>query len=137
MAHLAQTSGFQRIGLGCLPVFERDFDFNRFVLEDILMIRRCLCLVPAVVLLVSMAATPAWAHRGHGSDGSGSCCDNGCDSDCGNGCGESNGGCGTMTRTVYQPEYTTEKRMVERCEWVREERSREITVYKRVPVVEE
>ena len=33
------------------------------------MIRRCLCLVPAIALLATMAATPAWAHCGRGCNG--------------------------------------------------------------------
>ena len=40
-------------------------------------------------------------------------------------------GCGTVTKTVYEPEYTTEKRTVERYEWYKKSSTKEVTVYKR------
>ena len=46
-------------------------------------------------------------------------------------------GCGTITKTICCPEYTTEKRTVECTEYKNEERTREVTCYKQVPVTEE
>ena len=45
--------------------------------------------------------------------------------------------CGTVVRTIYVPECTTEMRTVTRTRYHQEQRERQITVYKRVPITEE
>ena len=65
------------------------------------MIRRCLCVLPAVVLAASIVV-PAKADD--------KCCES--------------PKCGTMTKTICVPEYTTEKRTVESCEYTTEQRTR-------------
>ena len=60
-------------------------------MEDMLMIRRCFCVLPAVVVLAASIVLPAKAD------------DKSCESP----------KCGTMTKTICCPEYTTEKRTVE------------------------
>src|SRR4051794_39823679 len=85
------------------------------MMEDMLMIRRCFCVLPAVVVLAALSSAPVFAGDDKGSDG---------------------GKCGTITKTICCPEYTTEKRTVECCVYKNEERTREVTCYKQVPVTE-
>ena len=82
------------------------------------MINRWFGFLPALAVLVAMGQAPAWAgHRHHGDCGC-----NECSSDCGGDCGSSEcdscgevQDCGTVTKTVYEPQYTTEKR---RCSFI-------------------
>ena len=94
-----------------------------------------------LVALATLAPAPAWAGRLRGE-----CMCSGCarcrlrrlwlgrqrlcrcrSSDC----------CGTITRTIYVPECTTEMRTVTRVRYNQEQREKTITVYNRVPVTEE
>ena len=82
------------------------------------MIRPRFYMVPALVVLAALFASPAMAgeDKGKGSD---------------------SGNCGTITKTICCPEYTTEKRTVDCTEYKTEQRTREITCYKQVPKTEE
>ena len=72
------------------------------------MIRRCVCVLPAFVVLAALIALPAMADDKSEKKSS---------------------DCGTITKTICVPEYTTEKRMVERCEYKNEQRTKEVRVY--------
>src|SRR5262245_30920628 len=108
------------------------------------MIRRWLLTLPAALMLVAVAVQPTWAGHHHGCSDCGGC-DGSCGGDCGGGCAadDCGGGCADcgetemVTKTVYQPEYTTEKRTVTRHGHKWEEREKTVTVYNRVAVNEE
>src|SRR6476620_7236545 len=87
-------------------------------MEDMLMIRRCVCVLPAFAVLAALLALPPMADDKSEKSGD-------------------SAKCGTITKTICCPEYTTEKRTVERCEYTHEQRTKEGTCYKQVPVTEE
>ena len=69
------------------------------------MIRRCVCILPAFAVLAALIALPAMADdKSEKSSDSAKC--------------------GTITKTICCPEYTTEKRTVECCEYKNEQRTR-------------
>src|SRR3989304_10360314 len=99
-------------------------------MEEHPMMRHLMLPLAALALLAATVQEPAWAcMRGGRNVWSG--CSVGC-GDCA-GCGE----CGTVTRTVYVPECTTEMRTVPRTRYHQEQREKTITVTKRVPITEE
>ena len=72
---------------------------------------RLTILLPAVALLVAIVHSPAWACSHCGCN---AC--NGCNGDghsaCADDCGATNSGPAMITKTVYEPQYTTEMRTV-------------------------
>lgn len=91
----------------------------------------------AAVTLLAAANSPAWACSHCSSDACGGC-DGSSESPCADGCGAA-ADCGPamVTKTVYEPQYTTETRTVTRHGSKTEQRERQVTTYKRVTISEE